>query len=78
MVTKEQLGVEKEFPPKTHKFLCNASHMPSHIGPDTPPSHSSVPYICANHSTSTIKNQAAVDDEEEFEGAARLQFQRIA
>jgi hypothetical protein len=34
MVTKDQLGVEKVFPPRTHKFLCNAPHMPSHLGPN--------------------------------------------
>jgi hypothetical protein len=58
MVTRSELGVKRESPAKTHKFLCNASHMPSHLGPLTPP------YICAKQ----YKNQAAVHDKDKYEG----------
>jgi len=71
MVTSDQLGVEQEFPLKTHKFLCNASHMPSHLGPD-----GAFPFDCPICAKRFI-NQAAVDAEDEFEGNARLNFQRL-
>ena len=70
MAPKDQLGAEKEYPKKTHKYLCNASHMPSDLGPED-----AFPFTCPV-CASTFNDQAAVDNEEEFEGSARLTFQR--
>ena len=71
MCPKNELGQEKEHPAKTHKYLCNASHLPSDLNSAHPPFPFTCP-ICAKR----FATQDDCDDEEELVGHAAKEFRK--
>ena len=58
-------------PAKTHKYLCNASHLPSDLNSAHPPFPFTCP-ICAKR----FATEDDCDDEEEFVGHAAKEFRK--